>query len=119
MMPTCKYLAGLPIEEANNNPDKAKLKKLAIAGAGFGTGLIVIFLFYYALRGYLASKRTTKVGIPNPAVFNSKLPPVAAYPPPAPLPPANAAAVANAAAIRAQQEAAKASPLTPPPPYQK
>lgn len=58
IMPIAKGLIDVDPVEANQDPAKSKMTKLAIAGAGFGTGIIALALFYYAIRGYFASKKT-------------------------------------------------------------
>lgn len=67
MMPIAKGLSEQDAETANASPDKSKLVKLAIAAAGFGTGIVLLYLLYYVIRGFISSKKkkhVTATGLP-------------------------------------------------------
>ena len=67
MMPIAKNLSEQDAETANASPDKSKLIKLAIAAAGFGTGIVLLYLLYYVIRGFISSKKkkhVTATGLP-------------------------------------------------------
>ena len=58
IMPLAKRLIDVPDDQST--APNSKLIKLAIAGAGFGTGLVVLYLLYFVLRGFAASKKGKK-----------------------------------------------------------
>lgn len=130
IMPLVKPLIDEDPVVANEGPEKAQARKLAIIAASFGTGLIAVWVFYYVLIGigaHAKAKSGAPAGhgrgkvpysvppIPTVPTHGAVTPPPAysASPPPAyvaPVPsgptPAQAQAAANA---RLAAEAAKAA----------
>jgi hypothetical protein len=102
--PIAKGLTENP--DADQSPEKAEIRLYAIIGASFGTGIIALALFYYAFRGFIATKKAKKMdkqGIamktlgkpkntqPLPSAVPSKAPPLPPRPPSkAPPPPSKA-----------------------------